>query len=135
MGTENYTPPASGPTSVTVDMPSHYRVVPEGAPDCEKCSSGQLYTIVSGQGDQELGISTSWMDLEIAEDTCDFMNMAFETGKESTDSQRSALIASLKELVSLAELGDADQDKGSWHPALNDARELLKLSAEKRGAQ
>lgn len=35
------------------------------------------------------------------------------------------LLASLKELVNLAEIGDADEDKANWHPALEAARAAI----------
>lgn len=38
---------------------------------------------------------------------------------------RSAVLASLKELVALAELGDADLDEANWHPALETARAAI----------
>lgn len=39
--------------------------------------------------------------------------------------EKYALLASLKELVSLAEIGDADLDEANWHPALESARAAI----------
>lgn len=111
-------------------MSDFYRVdLDDGEKGCSACGHGQYWTVVHGAEGDECQIGTSYADRETAEDVCDLMNMAYEAGRESAQSQTGALLASLKELVNLAEIGDADQDKDGWHPALNDARELIGLSA------
>lgn len=86
MGTETYTPPASGPTSVTIDHAGHYRVeeVIRSEAEC-KCPACVLWTIVYDDPDPT-EIGTSWQGddgLEMAQDICDLMNMAYEAGLES----------------------------------------------------
>jgi hypothetical protein len=66
---------------------SHYRVVLDDDKGCTKCGHGLFYTVVSGTGEEEMGVGTSWGDKEAAEDICDLMNMAFDAGVESMTEQ------------------------------------------------
>src|SRR5438132_51303 len=52
---------------------------------CMHCHQGALYTIVSGEGEDETEIGSAWGDLELTEDICDLMNMAYEAGKEAAE--------------------------------------------------
>jgi len=59
-----------------------YRVAQDrGA--CEHCKRGAYWTIVSGEGDAEIGIGSAWADRELANDICELMNMAFDAGREA----------------------------------------------------
>lgn len=66
-------------------MSEHYRVVEcelsEGG--CAHCGHGAMWTLESGHGGNEIRIGTSWGDKELAEDICDLMNDAYESGRES----------------------------------------------------
>lgn len=66
-------------------MTDFYRVEEENENGCDKCGHGCYWTIVSGEGDSEIGIGTSWGDKELADDVCDLMNQAYESGRESSD--------------------------------------------------
>lgn len=62
----------------------HYRVEKENE-GCKHCGHGDYWTIVSGTGDDEIGIGTSWGDRELADDICDLMNDAFAAGQEDSN--------------------------------------------------
>lgn len=49
---------------------------------CKHCGHGTYWTVVSGTGDDEVGIGTSWGYKELADDVCDLMNDAFIAGQE-----------------------------------------------------
>lgn len=67
-------------------MTEHYRVETDGGHKaCEHCGHGGYWTIFSGEGDDEIGIGTSWSDKETADDICDLMNMAYEAGREKAN--------------------------------------------------
>ena len=81
---------------------SFYRVVSEPGETCP-CGHGTQWTIVHLEGDDEVGISTSWQGpegKELAEDICDLMNMAYEAGQESKE--RPDRIQKLERLLKLA---------------------------------
>lgn len=63
--------------------PDHYRVVSKPGSACPHCYRGEMWTVISGQGEEELGIGMSWGDLEVAKSIRDLLNMAYEAGLES----------------------------------------------------
>jgi hypothetical protein len=67
-------------------MADFYRVmVADGHRGCERCHNGTFWTVVCTDEDGEIFevCGSSWGDRELADDICDFMNMAYEAGKES----------------------------------------------------
>lgn len=65
-------------------MSTFYRVVEDTPGEgCAHCGHGKHWTIVSGEGDAEIGIGTAWGDQELAQDICELMNMAFDAGQEN----------------------------------------------------
>lgn len=83
-------------------MSTFYRVVEDGEGEgCAHCGHGKHWTIVSGEGESEFGIGTAWGDKELAEDICEFMNMAFGAGEEQSPKLKAAMEA-LTELVFMA---------------------------------
>lgn len=59
-----------------------YRVVEGDARPCAHCTQGMLWRIVSGEGEGEIAIGSSWGDEDFAHDICDLMNMAYDAGRE-----------------------------------------------------
>lgn len=65
-------------------MNDHYRVIVDRG-GCKHCHEGRLWTIVSGAGDDEIAIGSSFGEEEHTQDICDLMNMAYATGIEASD--------------------------------------------------
>lgn len=83
-------------------MSEFYRVVEDPPGEgCAHCGHGKHWTIVSGEGDAEIGIGTAWGDQELAQDICELMNMAFDAGEEQSQKLKAAMEA-LTELVFMA---------------------------------
>jgi hypothetical protein len=58
---------------------TQFRVIVDDEP-CKACGKGAFYTVVSGEGEEECGVGSSWADQETAQDICDLMNMAYDAG-------------------------------------------------------
>jgi hypothetical protein len=69
---------------------------------------------------------------KLCEDTIDLLGtvlkkhtIAFIEVAAELRAENNKLKRSLRELIDLAEIGDADQDEHNWHPALEAARSLV----------
>lgn len=63
----------------------YYRVkMMAGGDGCTHCGAGQMWTIVYVEhgATEETELGQAWGDRELADDICDLMNMAFESGLE-----------------------------------------------------
>lgn len=59
-----------------------YRVEAETDKACTHCRAGTFWTIVRGQGDDEIACGQSYGDEDLTHDICDLMNMAYDAAKE-----------------------------------------------------
>lgn len=115
-------------------MSEHYRVEQDdlgGESPCKHCGHGQFWTIVSGTGETEVGVGTSWGDQSLAVDICDLMNDAYDAGREAdplANAEEAKLVAFFrsKEGDKLGRDGDYD-NLSPAETAIRAMRELIKL--------
>ena len=94
MGSENRPCPYM-PVAETMEIPdnSYYRVTMAAGEDgCTHCGAGKMWAIVYVEHGQteETEIGQTFGDGALAEDICDLMNMAYESGLEACAARREA---------------------------------------------
>lgn len=112
-------------------MSDHYRLVEDdlGTDGCKHCGHGFMWTLESGHGGNEIRIGTSWGDKELAQDICELMNDAYESGRESDpaiNAEESKLVAWFRNEGK--KLGD-EGDYHNWSPAETAIRAMRRLLA------
>lgn len=107
--------------------------------DCDDCDRlrGRMSELLTGvanalKGEPAALSSHDWSDLPVVaakavSDREKFRDQVHDTYQRAVkaEAQRDELLASLKELLNLAEIGDADLDEANWGPAMRDAREAI----------